>query len=217
MKRLLPYSRKTSNNFSDIWHECMPSKVRNDSHSTDEASFSYILRHTLYRPRQLLSHVQTILSKWDEHSDSFRVDPSFIPPVVASTNYALAESVVAQLEIKHPGLGSFLQSWSGTPITVSLADFQDRIKRVLGYLSPEDVNNAFDDLFNFGIFGYASNEQPVKGAQQTHFKFGFVGDLFQRNVNTSWEENKLLALSPMFREYCRCTPSEYGIVVPVDQ
>jgi hypothetical protein len=217
LKRLLPYSRKSSSHFPDIWNECMPDKVRNDSHSTEEMSFSYILRHTLYRPRQLLYQVQMILEKWDETSDSFRVDPSFIPPVVANNNVRLAKSVVDQLELKHPGLSRFLQSWSGTPITVSVTDFQDRISRILGYSEPEDVNNAFDDLFNFGIFGYASSKQPVKGSQQTHFKFAFVGDLFERDVNTSWEENKLLALSPMFREYCRCTPSEFGIVLPVDQ
>jgi hypothetical protein len=194
----------------------MPDRVTNASHRTEEPSFNYILRHTLYRPRQLLTHLQVILDKWDETRDSFRVDPSFIPPVVAGTNYLLAKAVVGQLETKRPGLGRFLQSWKGTPITVSASDFQDRLSRILGYDTPEEVNSACDDLYNFGVFGIASGEAAIKGAQQTHFRFGFVEDSFERNANTSIEEGDLLALSPMFREYCGCTPSEYGIVVPAE-
>lgn len=215
-KRLLLYSRSKSTQFFDVWHEYMPDKVRNDSHNSEEQSFSYILRHTLYRPRQVLAQLQMILDKWDETSDSFRVDPSFIPQVVASTNYRMAKGVVAQLEIRHPGLSTFLQSWSGRPITVSVGDFQERMIKFMSYLTPQDVNSVFDDFFNFGIFGIASKKPPIKGSEQTCFRFGYVGDRLARNINTSVDENDLLALSPMLREYCGCTPSEYGIVVPVE-
>ena len=214
-KRLLTYSKSRSNNFLDVWHEFMPDKVRNDSHGTEEPSFSYVLRHTLYRPRQLLTHLQMILDKWDEDSSSFRVDPSFIPAVVAATNYDLAKSVAGQLEIRHTGLTSFLQSWNGMPITVTVGDFQDRLLKILRYLEAPEVNTVFDDLFNFGIFGIASR-QATKGSPQTPFRFGFVGDRLARNINTAVDQNTLLAFSPMFREFCGCTPSEFGIVVPVE-
>jgi hypothetical protein len=215
-KRLITHSKSRSPHFHDVWHEFMPDKVRNDSHGTEEHSFSYLLRHTLYRPRQLLAHVQIILDKWDETSDSARVDPSFIPQVVASTNYELAKSVAGQLEIKHPGVSTFLQSWSTMPITFTVADFQERLLKILSYLTPAEVNTVFDDLFNFGIFGIAA-KKALKGGQHTNFKFGFVGDRLARNINSSVSGTSLLAFSPMFREYCGCTPSEYGIVVPVDQ
>jgi hypothetical protein len=215
-KRLLVYSRSKSNQFIDVWHEYMPDKVRNDIHNLEEQSFSYILRHTLYRPRQVLAHLQMVLDKWDETSDSFRVDPSFIPQVIASNNYTMAKQVAFQLEKRHPGLSTFLQSWSGRPMTVSVGEFQDRMLRLLSYLTPQDINSVFDDFFNFGIFGIASKVSPIKGADQTCFRFGYVGDRFARNINTSVDENDLLALSPMFREYCGCTASEYGIVVPVE-
>lgn len=216
-KRMITHSRSKSSLFSDLWHEYMPDKVKNETHGTDEPSFTYILRHTLHRPRQLLYHLQTILDKWDESSMAFRIDPSFIPPVVANTNYELAQSVVAQLEKRHPGLGSFLQSWAGNPLTMTVGEFQDRLRRFLAYLqTPQEVNGVFDDLFNFGIFGLAAIRTPSKDAQNTNFRFGFVGDRFSRNLHTGVAEKDVLALSPMFREYCGCTPSEYGIVAPVD-
>jgi hypothetical protein len=146
---------------------------------------------------------------------SFRVDPSFIPSVVAATNYDLAKYVASQLEIRHPGLTSFLQSWNGMPITVTVGDFQERLLKILRYLQPTEVNSVLDDLFNFGIFGIAT-QQATQGSQQTTFRFGFVGDRLARNINTAVDQNTLLAFSPMFREFCGCTPSEFGIVVPVD-
>lgn len=214
-KRLLTYSKSRSSNFMDVWHEFMPDKVRNESHGTEETSFAYVLRHTLYRPRQVLTHLQKILDKWDEASSSFRIDPSFIPPVVAATNYELARNVAAQLEIRHPGLTNFLQSWNGMPITTTANEFQERLLRIFKYLEASEVNIVFDDLFNFGIFGIASR-QATEGSQQTTFRFGFVGDRLARNINTSVDQNTLLAFSPMFREFCGCTPSEFGIVVPVE-
>lgn len=213
-KRLMAYSKSRSSNFLDVWHEFMPDKVRNDSHGTEESSFSYVLRHTLYRPRQLLTHLQMIFDNWDEESVSFRVDPSFIPSVVAATNYELAKLVAGQLEIRHPGLTSFLQSWNGMPITVTVGDFQERLLKILRYLEPSEINSVIDDFFNFGIFGIASRE-VTKGSQQTPFRFGFVGDRLARNINTAVDQSTLLAFSPMFREFCGCTPSEFGIVVPV--
>lgn len=215
-RRLLQHCKTKSSTFLDVWHEFMPDKVRNDTHRTEEQSFCYILRHTLYRPRQILAHLQLILDKWDEVSDSFRVDPSFVPTVVAATNYELARGVVGQMEIKHPGLSGFMQSWGGAPNTLRVDQFQERMKKIFGHSTIQEVNNVFNDLFNFGIFGIGPKTAGTKGTHQTRFKFGFVGDRFSRNIHATVEGNDLLALSPMFHEYCGCTASEYGIVVPSD-
>lgn len=215
-KRLITYSRSKSSQFPDLWHECMPDKVKNETHGTEENSFTYLLRHTLHRPRQLLYHLQTIFDKWDETSASFRVDPSFIPQLVANTNYDLARGVVAQLEVRHVGLGAFLKSWASSPLTMTAGEFQTRLSRMFGLQLPQEVNTVFDDLYNFGIFGLALRRPPIKEAPQTSFKFGFVGDRFSRNLHTGVREDDVLALSPMFREYCGCMPSEYGIVMPVE-
>lgn len=217
VKRMTHHSRSRSSRFFDLWHEFMPDKVKNEIHGMEEPSFKYILRHTLYRPRQLLVHIQTILDKWDESSSTFRVDPSFIPAVVANTNYELARRVVAQLEIRHPGLGGFLQSWSGRPLTMTVAEFQDRLGKFLVDLkTPQEIISVFDDLYNFGIFGVSLKKPTSRENQQTNFKFAFVGDRFSRNFHTGVDERDLLALSPMFREYSGCTPSECGAVLPVE-
>ena len=214
-RRLLPYSRTKSGQFVDVWHEHMPERVRNDVHKIDESSFSYILRHTLYRPRQVLTHLQRILDKWDETSETVRIDPTFIPQVVAATNFELAQSVMNQLEIKSPGLGVFMQSWKGLDSTMPVVDFQDRLRRFLGLQNPQDVGPYFDHLFNFGTFGIAQNTSLAKGRSKVDFTFAFVGDRIRRNVHATVERDDFVAISPMFHEYCGCVTSAYGAVMPV--
>jgi len=214
-RRLIPYSRTKSGQFADIWNEHMPEKVRNDAHKLEEQTFSYILRHTLYRPRQILTHLQRILDKWDEVSEAVRVDPTFIPQVVAATNYDLARSVVGQLEIKYPLLGVFMQSFNGLDSTIMVSDFLERLRRLFSLTTPADTSKLFDDLFNCGVFGVAPRESVNKGRQKSDFKFAFVGDRLLRSVHATVEHDDFAALSPMFHEYCGCAASAYGAVIPI--
>ncbi len=214
-RRMMQYTKTKSSLFQDVWHDYMPDKIRNDTHRIDEPSFSYILRHTLYRPRQLLAHLQRILDRWDERSDSFRIDPTFIPQVVASTNYELARAVAAQLEVKYPGISGFLQSWSGSCNTLLVGEFQDRIRRVFVLESVKEVNDIFNDLYNVGIFGVLPKNNAAKGLSQTRFRFGFVGDRMMQSMHASLDASDLLALSPMFHEFSGCVPSEYGAIIPI--
>jgi len=214
--RLAPYAKTKSIDFIDIWQDFMPDKVHNDSHRIDEPSLGYILRHTLYRPRQILAHLQEILDCWDEVSNKFKIDPSFIPPIVAKTNHKLAGSVVNQLEVTYPGLSIFMQSWSGSPNVVSVREFHARMKRFLQY-SGSETNSIFDVLFNFGVFGISRKSNTSRGMQQTRFRFAFVGNSMIPNIHAVVDEFDLLAFSPMFHEYCGCIPSKYGAIIPTDR
>ena len=219
MKRFLPYSRKKSGQFPVVWHEFMPEKVPNSHYKTAEDSLAYILRHTLYRPRQILIHLQRILDEWDETSNSFRVDTSFIPRVVADTNLVLATSVVNQLEVTHPGTEAFMQSWSGSPNILNVGKFAERIRRTYGVQDPSDFNEIFDYLYNFGVFGIvprggAANVSGAARSSKASFQFAFVQGRYIRNVHTSVEDSALLAFSPMFHEYCGCVPVGDSPIVP---
>jgi hypothetical protein len=215
-KRLRPYAKTKSTAFGDIWRDFMPERLTNPSHKTDESTFSYVLRHTLYRPRHLLIQLQFLLDRWDESHSSFRIDPSFIPAVVAQTNQKLAERVVSQLALAHPTLPSFLRSWTRSSNTILLSDFLSRIGRYFNCPGPQEAGEVFDSLFNFGIFGLARASEIKKGQKNSSFQFGFVGDRIAGNLSTMFMPNDVVALSPMLSEYCGCTISEYGAVIPVE-
>lgn len=214
-KRLIPYAKTRSSHFLDVWHDFMPDKIRNDQHRIEEPSFNYLLRHTLYRPRQILLHVQEILDLWDQRSEKFRVDPSFIPSVVGSMNQQIAQTVVNQLELDHPGLNAFMRSWRGHPNTATVGEFQERIRRIFGITDNYDALDFFDTLFNFGIFGIAERRDLTLGSQQARFRFDYVGDGITPGVHFSVDDKDVVAFSPMFHEFCGCTTSEYGAIIPV--
>ncbi len=211
--RLRQFSQAKDDGFNSLWAECMPETVKNTVHDIDEPSFAYILRHTLYRPRQLLVHLQRIFNQWDDAYDSFQVDATFISSVVARTNYDLAEAVANQLEVKQKGMCGFLQSWRGSSNTILMGDFQKRIKRVFKCDDGgAELQRLLTEMYNAGVYGTASINAAVKGARQLKAVFGFVGG---RVRNMSTDDRNLVALSPMLHEYCECTASDYGVIVPV--
>lgn len=214
-KRLEEHLRSKGRPFEEVWREFFPERIRNDVHNLEEDSYSYLLRHTLFRPRQLLLHVQNILDAWDlrpVHAP-FRVDPTFIPKIVADTNYSLAEYVVNELKLDFPALGDFLKAFRGLPSVMPWAEFAPRIERYLGVV-PERVGEVFTDLYNYGLFGIADGQSSADTKRPLQFTFGFMTRRVERNVGGGMRDNSLVAMAPMFVEYCGCKPSPVGIIAP---
>jgi hypothetical protein len=209
-KRLEEHLRTKGRSFEEVWHEFFPDRVRNDIHSLEEDTYEYLLRHTLFRPRQLLLHVQNILNAWDRRAvrAPFKVDPKFIPRVVAQTNNELAEYVVNELSLDFPTLSHFLKSFRGLPSVMGWSEFSLRMERFLG-VPNERVADVFTDLYNYGIFGVA-----LAQGKPGQFAFGFMTRRVERNVASGMKDNALVAIAPMFVEYCNCKPSPVGIVAP---
>lgn len=215
-RRLQPYSKTKSSEFATVWNEFMPKYVINEEHGLEEDSFEYVLRHTLYRPRQLLSHLQRIFDWWDETpSNSIRVDPSFIPGVVAGMNVELSKSVVNQLKFAHPEIEVFLHSWNGNSNVMPVGVFKESLRKIFNLSSTTDTDDLFDELFGAGVFGIAQRSQVDEVSKKNFFKFGFVRHMHSTKIHAAFSDGDLLALSPMFHEYCGCQKSPFGAIVPV--
>ena len=215
-RRLSYYSKKRSTKFVDIWNEFMPEKVLNHVHGVEENTFDYILRHTLYRPRQVLSHVQTIFKLWSEQTlGPDKVPPSFIPQAVARNNILMADKVADQLSLIYPNIVSFLKSWQGSPMIIEALKFREKIRRIFKDLEFSEVDKIFDDLFDFGIFGVYSKLPRDNKTKRLKYRFSFVGDDISTHIHNSIEDSDLLAFSPMFREYCGCSVTHDGIIYPI--
>lgn len=215
-KRMNTHSKKRSSKFVDIWSEFMPDKVINNVHNVEENTFEYILRHTLYRPRQVLSHVQNIFKLWSEQtSGPDKVPPSFIPQAVARNNILMADKVADQLSLIYPNIVGFLKSWQGSPMIIESVKFRDKIRRVFKDLTFSEVDKIFDDLFDFGIFGVYSKVPKDNNTKRLKYRFSFIGDDFSTHIHNSIEDSDLIAFSPMFREYCGCISTLDGVIYPI--
>jgi hypothetical protein len=214
-RRLEAHTKAKDKSFIDVWNKFFPEKIRNDAHDVEEDSYRYILRHTLYRPRQLLFHVQSILDVWDARPNApFRVDPTFIPKIVAETNRSLAEYVVNELSLDFPALANLLKSLRGLPSVVPWSEMSKRIERYLG-VPADKVEESFSDLYNYGIFGVL--ESPTDGEHrrsQSNVSFGFMTRQVERNVVGGMTDRSVIVLAPMFAEYCGCRTSAIGAIHP---
>jgi len=215
-KRLDDHVRIKGRPFNEVWHEYFPDKVTNYAHGIDEDSFHYILRHTLYRPRQLLLHVQWLLDKWDrrEHAP-FRLDPTFLRRTISEGNILLSEYVVAELRLDFPNLESFLRSFHGVSSIQSWQEVRDRMHRYLG-VSDALLELAFTELFNYGLFGIRKHAVDAEARRTVKFQFAFMSRDSKANVVRRLEDRTEIALAPMLVDYCGCKPSLIGAVIPVE-
>lgn len=213
-KRLAPYSKAKSLDFDSVWSEHMPERIRNNIHSVEENTFDYILRHTLYRPRHLLIQLQYIFDEWDKSNDKFKVDPSSIPKIVSRTNKKLAELISGELEYAIPGVTQFLHSWNSISCTINFSVFVDRMKRMFGLTTREEERDLFNKLFNIGIVGYFKKGQFTnKPKEKMPCVFAYTnGDLGKRLIYNSIDPTDIIALSPVFQEYCGCSYAKYGYI-----
>lgn len=220
MKRRLEEHLKTKQrSFEEVWREYFPERLRNDVHGVEEDTWGYVLRHSLYRPRQVLLHVQEILDEWDSRSPNqpFRVDPTFIPNVVADSNVRLSQHVVNELRLDFPHLDALLRSFRGLPSVMPALEITTRFERYLG-ISAERFDEAFVDLYNYGIFGVSASQHPSDPRRPSSaFMFGFMSRDFDRHVLGPMSDRSLIALAPMFAEYCGCRSSTVGVVSPSAQ
>lgn len=218
-KRLQNSSRnKSFSKFDEAWQYLFPGTITNNTYGVDEDSFSYILRHTLHRPRQLQDHIFEILRDWHEKTGGTEKLPSsFIVKKVGETNRSLSADVVKHLSYNYPNILSFLLSWDNSDTTVKIHELKDRIGKYLlnDYEDKTiEINRVLDELYLFGIFGIDCKEEVQFKSKSKCFNFSFAGDVNLNLIHHSVKDNDIVGFSPMFREYCGLKKVNQYIISP---
>lgn len=217
-RRFVLKSKLTNGSFQEAWLEFMPEKIINPVYNVEEYSFDYILRHTLYRPRQLQNHIYVILQRWIETTGGHtKIQPSFIPKIISENNVILAEQVAGQQLSKiYPNFIQFLKSWNKSSTSVNAGVFRDRISRYFGS-DYKIVNQLFDEFYIFGIFGIAiDDERPDFLKKSKKFHYSYVNDRIISSIHDTVNESDLIAFAPMFRKYCGLKRKNGYLLDPVN-
>jgi hypothetical protein len=216
-KRLRPYTKTRGSSFRENWEEIFPVTLHNKVHSLEEDTFSYILRHTLHRPRHILIQLQRLLDTWDATHDTTRIDPSFIPSVVARTNEDLAVKTVDQLSRRLPNVYSFIYSFKGAASVQPQSEFVLRLRKHFPIQhSLREIEHIAKELYDLGLFGIVASQDTNNSADRRviRCRFGSIGQR-QRGRVLPWDPNDMVAISPMFQELCGLRESEQGPIVPI--
>jgi hypothetical protein len=184
----------------------------------------------LFRPRQLQDHIYNLTRKWSITGSYTKMNSSFIPKVVRQTNMALSEETINIVNYSFKNFDKFMFSFKGMPSVINASVVRTHIKNYLLYFQEEgvqDINFIFEELLNFGIFGIeeekdediqtplASNFAETK---MKFFEFSFVGGLLNtRFESEAIKDERMVAIAPMFREYCELIKNADFIVIPVQK
>jgi len=95
-------------------------------------------------------------------------------------------------------------------------EFMQRIrKQLFPEVKPGEIDVLVKELYDLGLFGLPpmADGRPVTEKKMLRCHFGSIGPRVRGRV-IHWEPADLVAISPMFDEYCALRESAYGPITP---
>lgn len=156
--------------------------------------FSYVLRHTLWRPRDVLYFFASLIlaalaaRRRGENVGSEQVRSS----IALRTKKLCKEEVIAEYRDFHPRIEEALNQFKGAPQVMKGADFKARLVKVYSMSMRRDKERdparnesdvdlegsrrgrvLFRELFELGLVGFLPNDQAGRKDAGHHFVFSF--------------------------------------------
>ncbi len=205
--------------FQQLWRDVMPETVQDPHTHIEEDSFDYLLRHTMYRPRQLQLHLQRLAKS---HPGAV-IQPSMVPPSVAESSKEIAKYFIDEYRADHPNLGKFIAGLSRKDNIVEFKELRhivaDGLKK---YAARRDdivtdgaVEEKIDVLYAMGFFGIVKTQNgrdkardryfpPARQGERRYVDFYYLNP--QAHVGESLAEADLVAFHPVIAEMAEMRP-----------
>jgi len=226
------------------WYVLFPKEVQNGvtTPPVQEDSFSYILRHTHHRPRDLQRLTRSIVKHYanrrqlpvDEVLLKHQIDKEAIKNTLRAECPQIAQLLIEEGQRRYGQLYELVEKLRGLPLPFSQDDLKRRIQ-----MMEMDINRAILMLWDVGILGVyvytrynskldlrlKNNFPPdmlrIEYAQQNAvcwnwFEYNYTGDpitLLEKIKSLDGEERPLLALHPVTFEYF--TPRSFVAHCPI--
>ena len=193
----------------------MPTEITNQHHNMIEDTFEYILRHTMYRPRQLQMHLHCLAQEYPGGN----IDPSMIPKSVSNSCKELARYFVEEYRIDHPNLEKFIQSFHLQNNVMPYKTFRDKVHRAIRKFHGSDYDKSTDGEIDrlyatgmFGFIGYLGTDDrswdgylPPTRNSSRHFVQFFYKEPYP-HISSVLDDNAEIALHPMFVDFANLRP-----------
>jgi len=209
--------------FHHLWREIMPTKISNPVYNLEEDSFEYILRHTMYRPRQLQVHLEKLSSLYNDQN----IDPSMIPRSIRESCRKLCTFYILEYYIDHPNLEEFIYRFKGKYNVMPYSEFKKIVEGSLAKFGIKDLSAAkkINMLYTMGFFGVlefldAHHERtcdeyhylPPRKIGIAPYRIRFYYKSPQSRVSASLDDHDLIAIHPMFFDTANMKPHPDYIV-----
>ena len=198
--------------FDDVWPKLFPAEIKNECYQFKENSFDYLLRHTQYRPRQLLRTLEALELK----ARAGQLDADGFSSTIHSMAKKNVEAFIKEYTIDHPSLKKFCARFKNFPNVVEYSDFRQLVdKAIADYGSYVSTDEKVDQLYNIGFFGTIKilREHEYREYSKKHYippalKDGtkYVCEYYyhkpEESISNSMKGDELVAVHPMFFDFC---------------
>lgn len=208
--------------FKHLWSELFPETLRNKFYEINEDTFEYILRHTMYRPRHLQVHLLKLARRYPDSN----MDKTMIAKSIRESCKELAETYIKEYEVDHPNLEAFLKKLRKVPNVMPYRDFRKIVKNMLRLFDVKmDVDKKVDTLYQMSFFGVivflqADDDRiervyrytPPRKTGVPPYRVDFHYTESKVSVTSELREDDLIAIHPIFFDYCQQKPHDSYIV-----
>jgi hypothetical protein len=199
--------------FESAWAELFPKSIKNRCYSVNETVYEYLVRHTLYRPRQLQYHLLRI----GNYFKNREVNSDEIPMIISESCEYLVEDFILEYKIDHPKLEWFLGRFRDMPNVMEFGEFQDITAAQLSKIGKSRDYTSFkiDQLYSMGFFGVIRyiNEHDIDLKRRheyispkRHGKKTYVCQFYYKkhvsSITNRLHEDDLVCIHPMFFDFC---------------
>lgn len=204
--------------FEELWECVMPTTVLNPYYKIEENTFDYILRHTMYRPRQLQIHLERLSRAYP----SMSIEPNMLPRIVRESCKSVATFFFKEYELDHPNLERLLVSrFKGKPNVLPFSEFRDIIATSLRQYQVDGitVEEKIDILYTIGFFGVINEMADFEEASHAGDRYfpprkatikPYRVDFYYTNripkITHSLRDDTLITMHPTFVDHADMTP-----------
>jgi hypothetical protein len=155
--------------FDKLWQEIMPESVENTFYRIEEGSYQYLLRHTMYRPRQLQIHLKILSELFEDEI----IEPKMIPKAIRQSCRKIAEYYIKEYNIDHPNLDKFIARFHEKMNVMPYQEFRKIVANALKHFSIQGwtVEAKIDALYEMGFFGVIQNIEEYHPTTDDEFNY----------------------------------------------
>ncbi|OJF70599.1 hypothetical protein BK026_18495 [Alteromonas sp. V450] len=198
--------------FDEVWQSLFPAVIPNDCYNIQESSFEYLLRHTQYRPRQILrtlEALETEARKNDFDANKFR-------QVIHRLAKKNVDAFIKEYSIDHPNLKRFFHRFKNFSNVCEYTSFRQKVEKIISDLgSYVSLDDKIDQLYNMGFFGVlkelkghdikdtaATAYLPPTRYRGQRYLCKFYYHHPDESISGALQGEDVIVIHPMFFDYC---------------
>jgi len=208
-KELRPLDRLDEVLSSDAHQIPLKVQMRNLGNVNVMSTFKYILRHTFWRPRDVMYYVASILvNQRIARKRNAEVDETVVREIVSRTTYEVIETeFIKEFQNVFHNIREVLHSFEGAKIVLSFEEIESRLRGVDFVLSHDDddvkgILGKVEFLYQIGFLGIVLDDLHVREDSACKDSFVFSdGDQKFRSMSPDKKKSSEYTIHPVFSEY----------------